>query len=184
MGIFPICLSLKNRFDYLGNIPGNIAVEPTIPAKSISPLPIMGWREWVSMPNLGLPHLKAKIDTGARSSSLHAIDVETFHQDDAVFVRFNVHPVQRSQRRLIACQAQIHDVRSVRSSSGEVADRYVIRTPIRWKNQVWEVELTLADRSSMGFRMLLGREAIRGRMLVNPGQSYYGGRPKRRKKKP
>lgn len=134
------------------------------------------------MPDLGLPHLKAKIDTGARSSCLHAIDIETFHQDDEVYVRFKVHPVQRSEKRLIACEAKIHDVRSVRSSSGEVSDRFVILTPIRWKKQLWEVELTLADRSSMGFRMLLGREAIRGRMLVNPGQSYYGGRRKRKKK--
>lgn len=143
----------------------------------------MGWREWIAMPDLGLPHLKAKIDTGARSSCLHAIDIETFHQDDAVYVRFKVHPVQRSERRLITCEAKVHDVRSVRSSSGDVSDRFVILTPVRWKKLVWDVELTLADRTTMGFRMLLGREAIRGRMLVNPGQSYYGGRPRRKKKK-
>ncbi|NNE01439.1 MAG: ATP-dependent zinc protease [Pirellulaceae bacterium] len=142
----------------------------------------MGWREWISMPDLGLPHLKAKIDTGARSSSLHAIDIETFHQADEEFVRFRVHPIQRSESRTIQCQAKVHDVRSVRSSTGEVTDRFVILTPVRWKHQVWPVELTLADRSLMGFRMLIGREAIRGRMLVDPGRSYFGGRRKRKKR--
>ena len=149
--------------------------------RSISVLPVMGWREWIALPDLGLPHLKAKIDTGARSSSLHAVDIEPFDRDHQVFVRFKVHPIQRSETRLITCEAKVHDVRKVRSSSGEAANRFVILTPIRWKNQDWPVELTLADRSLMGFRMLIGREAIRGKILVNPGQSYFGGRPKRKK---
>ena len=149
---------------------------------SVSLLPIMGWREWIAMPDLGIPHLKAKIDTGARSSSLHALDIETFHADDEIYVRFKVHPVQRSEQRAIQCEAKVHDVRSVRSSTGEVTNRFVIVTPIHWKRQLWKVELTLADRSQMGFRLLIGREAVRGRALVNPGQSYFGGRPKRKPK--
>ena len=148
---------------------------------SISVLPVMGWREWIALPELGLPHLKAKIDTGARSSCLHAVDMETFDQDNQIFVRFSVHPIQRSEKRSITCTAKVHDVRKVRSSTGEATNRFVILTPVRWKNQVWPVELTLADRSLMGFRMLIGREAIRGRVLVNPGQSYFGGRPKKKK---
>ena len=150
--------------------------------RAVSLLPVMGWREWIALPVLGLPHLKAKIDTGARSSCLHAVDITTFDQDNEIYVRFKVHPVQRSETRAIGCQAKVHDVRSVRSSSGQVSDRFVIVTPVFWKHRSWPVELTLADRSSMGFRLLIGREAIRGRTLVNPGQSYFGGRPKRRKR--
>ncbi|MGB7342682.1 MAG: ATP-dependent zinc protease [Pirellulaceae bacterium] len=146
-------------------------------------LPIMGWREWISLPDLDLPRMKAKIDTGARSSSLHAFDINTFTRDDQVFVRFDVHPVQRSDRKSVTCEAKVHDVRHIRSSSGDTQERFVILTKVQWKNEVWPVELTLADRSEMGFRMLVGREAIRGRMLVNPGKSYFGGRPKRKKRK-
>lgn len=144
-------------------------------------LPIIGWREWVGLPDIGLPRLKAKIDTGARSSSLHAIDIESFDQAGELYVRFKVHPVQRSTAKLVTCEAKIFDVRDVRSSSGEVSKRYVIQTNVRWKRLTWPVELTLADRSSMGFRMLMGREAIRGRALVNAGESYFGGRPRRKR---
>ncbi|QDT08076.1 ATP-dependent zinc protease [Stieleria marina] len=146
-------------------------------------MPIMGWREWISLPDLGVPRLKAKIDTGARSSSLHAFEIETFTRDDEVFVRFQVHPVQRNDEKTIACEAKVHDVRHIRSSSGQAQERFVILANVRWKNEVWPVELTLADRSEMGFRMLVGREAVRGRVLINPGKSYFGGRPKRKKKK-
>ena len=149
-----------------------------------SSLPIMGWREWLSLPDLGISHLKAKIDTGARSSSLHALDIETFTRDENVFVRFQDHPAQRSQKKTVKCEAKVHDVRHIRSSSGETQERIVILTNVRWKNTVWPVEMTLADRSQMGFRMLVGREAMRGRILVHPGKSYFGGRPRRRKKKP
>ena len=146
-------------------------------------LPIMGWREWLALPDLGIQHLKAKIDTGARSSSLHAFAIETFTREGDVFVKFQVHPAQRSDRKTISCEAKVHDVRHIRSSSGESQERIVILTNVRWKNEVWQVEMTLADRSQMGFRMLVGREAMRGRILVHPGKSYFGGRPKRKKKK-
>ncbi|OUX07921.1 MAG: hypothetical protein CBE00_03335 [Planctomycetaceae bacterium TMED240] len=147
-----------------------------------SPLMIIGWREWLSLPDLGVPRIKAKIDTGARSSSLHAYDIEQFQQEGCSLVRFKVHPIQRREQMEVCCVAEVHDIRSVRSSSGEATDRIVIQTTASWLGQEWTIDLTLADRSQMGFRMLVGREAMRGRMLVDPGRSYFGGRPKRKKK--
>ena len=147
-----------------------------------APLIIIGWREWLSLPDLGIPRIKAKIDTGARSSSLHAYEIQRFEQQGCSLVRFKVHPVQRRDAVSVSCVAEVHDVRSVRSSSGEAADRIVIQTPVRWMGETWTVDLTLADRSQMGFRMLIGREAVRGRMLVDPGRSYFGGRPKKKRK--
>ncbi|TWU45700.1 hypothetical protein Q31b_08760 [Novipirellula aureliae] len=98
-------------------------------------------------------------------------------------VRFEVHPNQRSELPVIACEAPIHDIRRVRSSSGIATKRFVILTKVHWLDATWEVDLTLADRSLMGFRMLIGREAVRGRVLVDPSQSYIGGRPRKKKKK-
>ena len=157
--------------------------ESARPKEIEAPLVIIGWREWVSLPELGIRHIKAKIDTGARSSSLHAFDITPFTRDDTPMVGFSVHPVQRRENFSVQCEAPIHDIRSVRSSSGEARDRYVSQTPVIWVGEKWIVELTLADRTEMGFRMLIGREAVRGRMLVDPGRSYFGGRRKRKKKK-
>lgn len=147
-----------------------------------SPLIIIGWREWLSLPDLGIPRIKAKIDTGARSSSLHAYDIQRFERDGCSLVRFKVHPIQHREQVEVSCVAEVHDIRSVRSSSGQATDRIVIQTMVSWLDQTWTIDLTLADRSQMGFRMLVGREAIRGRMLVEPGRSYFGGRPKRKHK--
>ncbi len=136
------------------------------------------------MPDLGIKRTKAKIDTGARSSSLHAFEIESFDKEDVQWVRFQVHPIQRRDDIVVQCEAVVHDIRRVRSSSGESAKRFVIRTPITWMGQTWDVDLTLADRSLMGFRMLIGREAVRGRFLVDPGRSYFGPRPTRSKRRP
>ena len=136
------------------------------------------------MPDLGIKHTKAKIDTGARSSSLHAFGIERFVKGNIPCVRFQVHPIQRRDDLVVSCEAPVHDVRQIRSSSGESSERYVIRTPISWMGQTWDVDLTLADRSLMGFRMLIGREAVRGRLLVDPGRSYFGPRPTRSKRRP
>ena len=157
----------------------------TVADLSESPLMVIGWREWVTMPQLGIRAIKAKIDTGARSSSIHAYDIEPFTDEVSgrSRVRFSVHPAQRNETWSVQCEADVADVRSVRSSSGEASDRYVIETPVTWLGQSWTIELTLASRFEMGFRMLLGREAVRGRMLVDPGRSYFGPRPRRKKKK-
>lgn len=131
---------------------------------------------------LRIARIKAKIDTGARTSSLHAIDIETFDQAGSKHVRFKVHPIQRSQKRLILCQAPVHDVRLVRSSSGLASERIVIVTTLCWHGKRWPIDVTLADRSQMGFRMLIGREAIRGHAIVDPTKSFVGGVPKRNKR--
>jgi hypothetical protein len=144
-------------------------------------LPVIGWREWVGLPDLGITTVKAKVDTGARSSSLHAYDLEEFECDGQRLVRFKVHPIQRKTDQVVEAVAEVLEYRSVRSSSGKAALRPVIITNVALLGEMWSVELTLANRDEMGFRMLLGREAFRGRFLVDAGKSYYGGKPKRKK---
>lgn len=143
----------------------------------------MGWREWVALPDLGVAAIKVKVDTGARSSSLHAFDLETFHRGGREMVRFGVHPIQRDASRVVETEAVVLDHRRVRSSDGRSSIRPVIVTTVGWRGLSWPIELTLARRDEMGFRMLLGRQAIRGRLVVDPGRSYYGGRPPGRRKK-
>jgi hypothetical protein len=145
--------------------------------------PLLGWREWLMLPDLGIAAIKAKVDTGARSSALHAFDVETFQAGDKQMVRFKVHPLQRDVETTIEAVAEVVDHRSVRSSHGEESMRPVIVTTVELLGQRFEVELTLVRRDAMGFRMLLGRQAIRGRFDVNPGCSYRNGRRRRKKKR-
>jgi hypothetical protein len=146
-------------------------------------LAVIGWREWVRLPDLHVDRIKAKVDTGARSSALHAWDVAEFSRHGQRWVKFNLHPVQRNNRISVAAEARILEYRSVRSSSGRVTHRPVIVTPVEMMGQRWLVELTLANRDAMGFRMLLGRQAIRQRFLVDSGASFYGGQPKKKTKK-
>lgn len=156
--------------------------------------PLIGWREWVALPELGIKEIKAKIDTGARSSALHAFDLEEFTRKGKPWVRFVVHPVQRSPHPEIECSAPLVDRRLVRSSGGRTTLRPVIHTPVALGGSVWPIEITLVNRDVMGFRMLLGRQAVRGRFLVNPGRSFLngellagtaikGGRPKKKRRK-
>ncbi len=151
--------------------------------RKTSQLPVIGWREWVGLPDLGITTIKAKVDTGARSSSLHAFKLQKFERDGVQWVRFHVHPEQRRSDGAVKLEAKVLDFRSVRSSSGKATIRPVIVTNIALFGSTWQVELTLASRDEMGFRMLLGREAFRGRFLVDAGNSFYGGKPKRKKKK-
>jgi hypothetical protein len=151
--------------------------------------PVLGWREWISLPELGLA-VKAKVDTGARSSALHAFDIETFRRRGKHHVRFKVHPVQRETRTTVITEAEMVDEKRVRDSGGTETLRPVIHTPITINDMRWEIEITLTNRDVMGFRMLLGRQAIRGRYVVDPGRSFLLGRPvarrpvqKKRKKK-
>jgi len=155
-----------------------------MPRKPKLPLPVIGWREWVRLPELGIEKIKAKVDTGARTSSLHAFHVKMFERDGAEWVSYQVHPVQRSSRELLELESPVLETRLVRSSSGKASRRPVIVTPIELLGVKWSVELTLANRDQMGFRMLLGREAFRGRFLVNAGKSYLGGKPDTAKKIP
>ncbi len=136
----------------------------------------IGWREWIALPELGVKTIKAKVDTGARTSSLHAFDVEVYYRGTTEMVRFKIHPEQRSAKKEANVKAPVHEWRKVRSSSGEAELRPVILTTIAIFDDKWEVELTLTRRDSMGFRMLLGRQAVRGHMIVDPGRSYLNGR--------
>ena len=144
-------------------------------------LPVIGWREWVGLPDFGIRKIKAKVDSGARSSSLHAFDIEPFTKDGEKWVRFKVHPVQRKSKAVIQLEAKLLDSRPVRSSSGKAKVRPVVETNITLLGATWPIELTLANREQMGFRMLLGRQAFRNRFLLDAGKSYFGGRPKKTK---
>jgi len=148
----------------------------------IPDLPVIGWREWVGLPDFGIRSIKVKVDTGARSSSLHAFEPRVFERDGEKWVRFQVHPVQRTKDKAVEVEAKVLEFRSVRSSSGIALMRPVIVTNVTLLGTTWPVELTLASRDEMGFRMLLGREAFRQRFLVDAGKSYYSGKPKRKKK--
>jgi hypothetical protein len=139
-------------------------------------LPLIGWREWVALPDLSVPTIKVKIDTGARSSALHAYDVEEFRRQKQVWVRFAIHPRQRSRQPEIVAEAPLLEYRVVRSSLGQESYRPVIITTIELLDSRWPIELTLVDRDAMGFRMLLGRQAVRGRFLIHPGRSFLAGR--------
>lgn len=145
------------------------------PAATRSHLPVIGWREWVALPDLDILAIKAKIDTGARSSALHAFDVETFEVRGQIRVRFKVHPYQRDCHRTIIAEAPLLEEREVRNSGGHAEMRPVILTQVHVQHQDWPIELTLTNRDVMGFRMLLGRQAVRDRFLVDPGQSYLQG---------
>lgn len=154
------------------------ARKPPLPSKTI------GWREWLSLPDLGIEAVKAKIDTGARTSSLHASHIKKFERDGKTWVRFEVHPLQKNSNVCIHSEAEVLEFREIRSSSGHSDRRPVVVTTVTWNGESWPVELTLASRDKMGFRMLLGREAIRGRFAVDAGVSWYGGKPPAAVRKP
>jgi hypothetical protein len=134
--------------------------------------PVIGWREWVQLPALLDMPIKAKIDSGARTSSIHAFGARRFSERGAPWVEFMLHPIQRHAHPEIACRAAVTDERWVRSSNGDAEKRLVIETVARLGATDWPIELTLASRDVMGFRMLLGREAIRRRFLIDPGRSF------------
>lgn len=137
-----------------------------------SSLPVLGWREWVALPELGVTRIKAKVDTGAKSSAIHAYDVEVFERDGKQLVRFVLHPRQQNTKVTINAEAEILEFRHVRSSTGHVTVRPAIVTEVSLYGKRWPVELTLVNRDDMGFRMLLGRQALRHRFTVDPAASY------------
>ncbi len=135
-------------------------------------LGIIGWREWLDLPELGIKAIKAKIDTGARSSALHAFQIKEIEKDDKKMIHFQVHPYQKDKEKTVNCEATLLEWRNVKDSGGHKQYRPVILTPVKIGGQVWNIELTLTNRDLMGFRMLLGREAVRNRFLVHPGDSF------------
>ena len=146
----------------------------------VSDRPMLGWREWLSLPELGIAAIKTKVDTGARTSALHAFRVEAFEVGGRQRVRFAIHPLQKRSDVVIECTADILDRRSVTDSGGHRELRYVISTPIRLGAHEFPIELTLTDRDTMRFRMLLGRGALQDRFIIDPAHSYLTGKRKPR----
>ncbi|GAB4313459.1 MAG: ATP-dependent zinc protease [Geminocystis sp.] len=143
-------------------------------------LPLIGWREYLSLPELGVEKIKAKIDTGARTSALHAYHIHPYQEHDPegiggtgrTLIKFQVHPIQRETHTTVSCIAPLLEYRKVTSSGGHATVRPVIITSVQLGDYNWDIELTLTNRDVMGFRMLLGREAIRKRFLVDAGNSF------------
>lgn len=137
---------------------------------------IIGWREWLVLPTLNIPAIKTKVDTGARTSALHAFFTERFNRDGKKMIRFGIHPLQKNTRLEIFCEAPVLDERIVTDSGGHSELRHVIMTEVCFKGITWPIEVTLTNRDNMKFRMLLGRTALAGRFLVDSEVSFCGGR--------
>lgn len=136
----------------------------------------LGWREWVGLPQLGLPCLKAKVDTGARTSTLHAFELRPFNENGQHKIEFKIHPQQKNADLVVTCVANIIDERAVTDSGGHREHRWVISTPLTIGPYSWPIEITLTSRDSMMFRMLLGRTAMNGMAVVDPSRSYLVGK--------
>ena len=136
---------------------------------------VIGSEEWCAFPTLGIPAIKARVDSGVKTSSIHASDIRTFKRDSKIWVSFEIHPLQMNRKTSVRCEAPLIDRRYVKSSSGTSEKRYVIRVPMNICENIIDVEVTLTNRDSMGYRMLLGREAMQNRMLVDPSESFILG---------
>ena len=145
--------------------------------KDPTPLPLLGWREWVALPDLGIAQIKAKIDTGARSSALHVESLESYLNKGENWLMFTVQPLQKQADLLIECHAPVKDRRVVTNSGGHKQKRYVIETQLQFGQSLITAEITLTNRDSMRFRMLLGRTAMNRSFLVDPSASYLQGKP-------
>lgn len=140
----------------------------------------LGWREWCSLPELGIPAIKAKIDTGAKTSCLHTFCIEPYTVDATDYVRFKVHPIQKNETLVLECYAAVKDQREVSDSGGHKEMRYIIESTVRIGDKERLIEMSLTNRDSMRFRMLLGRRAMEENTLVDPAASYLNGRLKAR----
>lgn len=137
---------------------------------------VIGKEEWCGLPELGLPAIKARIDSGAKTSSLHAYNIRQHERDGKRYVDFEIHPIQNNRKIVQSCRGLVVDRRNVKSSSGEKETRHVIRTPVMLGEELWDIEITLTNRDSMGYRMLLGREAMKEKILIDPDSSFCLGK--------
>lgn len=136
---------------------------------------IIGSQEWVSLPELDIPTIKVRVDSGAKTSALHAVNIQPFQRNNDTWVTFDVYPIQNNGKKVIHCEALVLDKRVVKSSTGNRENRYIIRTNLHINGDSWDIELSLTNRDSMGYRMLLGREAMIGRLIVDPEASFILG---------
>lgn len=134
---------------------------------------LLGRDAWCQLPDINLPMIKAKIDTGAKTSALHALNIAIIKKNRKRFVTFDVHPLQRNDKILISCIAPLIDQRHIMSSSGHIEHRYVIQTKLTMGNQSWHIEVTLSNRDPLRYRLLLGREALSNRVLIDPSLSCH-----------
>jgi len=137
---------------------------------------VVGWREWIALPDLGIERVKVKVDTGARTSALHAFNIRPFRKKAADWVQFEVHPMQANEQFVRSCACTVLDYRWVMDSGGKREKRFVIKTPIFLGSKLWPIEITLTARDQMRFRMLLGRHAMKNRIIVDPSRSYCTGK--------
>ncbi len=138
---------------------------------------VIGWREWLALPDLGIPAIKAKIDTGARTSAIHSFELQTVVEAGQEFAVFSVHPIQDNKDVCVICRAPVKDRRIVRDSGGHEEERIFIETLIKLPDRQWRAEFSLTSRENMSFRMLLGRTSmVAGGILVNPSLSFTQGR--------
>jgi hypothetical protein len=149
------------------------------PNRNLSPaddLELIGWKEWLALPDFGIPAIKAKIDTGARTSALHTFSIEEYTASGRIMVRFGIHPLQKRQDVQLFCHAPVLERRRVKDSGGHAETRYVVETTAVLGAVQWPIQITLTNRDKMLFRMLLGRTALQQRFLIDPSRSYVFGR--------
>lgn len=138
---------------------------------------LLGWREKVSLPSLGISEILCKVDTGAKTSALHSFYIDPYKHDGKEMIRFGLHPIQDETDTVLHCQAEVYDRREVTSSNGDKDMRYVIKTTMVLGDQTKEIELTLTNRDTMKFRMLLGRRAMEKEYIVDPSLSFQNAKP-------
>jgi ribosomal protein S6--L-glutamate ligase len=161
-----------------------ISKHSAIPSKDVLirklPKIIVGWQEWCALPKLSVPAIKTKIDSGAKTSALHAANIRPFHRHGHLFVHFLVHPLQGTEKFEKACTALVIDQRTVKNSGGQTELRYIITTTITLGKMTWDIDISLTNRDPMVFRMLLGRDALKGHSIIDPGKILCQGKLKRR----
>ncbi len=152
------------------------------PDQPCNELVTLGWREWVSLPSLGVSSIKAKVDTGARTSALHAFNIEAYSDGPIEKVRFDIYPNHKDLKTVATCTSEVVDNRRVTDSGGHSQDRWVILVDVKLGASTWPIEVTLTSRDDMRFRMLLGRTAISKRAVVDPSRSYVTGKRLKKRK--